>query len=220
MLPISQYKTILFDCDGVVLNSNFLKIEAYRLTALEFGASEEDAMKLVKHHIEYTGISRNIKFAYFLVTILHKKVDESSMNHLLTRLNFEVERLLENCEIAKGLDELRTKSKYTNWMIVSGGDQEEINRLFTRKSLLKYFDVGIFGSPDSKEEIVARELKKQTGHAPALFIGDSKYDYQVAEKNNLDFIFLSDWTNFLEWKSFCETNKIEVYKKLDDLNHI
>jgi len=218
MLPISQYKTILFDCDGVVLNSNFLKIEAYRLTALEFGASKEDAMRLVNHHIEFTGISRNIKFAYFLENILKKPVDESSMNHLLRQLNIEVERLLENCDIAEGLEKLREKTKQAHWMIVSGGDQEEIIRLFSRKSLLKYFDVGIFGSPDSKEEIVARELKKSTGQAPALFIGDSKYDYQVAKKNNLDFIFLSDWTNFFEWKNFCKENNIEVHQKLDDLN--
>jgi phosphoglycolate phosphatase-like HAD superfamily hydrolase len=219
MLPISQYKTILFDCDGVVLNSNFLKIEAYRLTALEFGASEEDAMRLVNHHIEYTGISRNIKFTYFLEKILNKTVDDASMHHLLKQLNYEVERLLENCEIAQGLDVLREKTKDSNWMIVSGGDQEEIIRLFTRKNLLKYFDVGIFGSPDSKEDIVSRELKKHTGQRPALFIGDSKYDFQVAKKNNLDFIFLSDWTNFSEWKSFCAENKIEIYHKLDDLNH-
>ena len=219
MLPISQYKTILFDCDGVVLNSNFLKIEAYRLTALEFGASEEDAMKLVNHHIEYTGISRNIKFTYFLEKILNKTVNDVSMNHLLNQLNYEVERLLENCEIAQGLEALRERTKDSNWMIVSGGDQEEIIRLFTRKNLLKYFDVGIFGSPDSKEDIVTRELKKSTGQKPALFIGDSKYDYQVAKKNNLDFIFLSDWTNFSEWKSFCAENKIEIYQKLDDLNH-
>ena len=141
------------------------------------------------------------------------------MHHLLKQLNYEVERLLENCEIAQGLDVLREKTKDSNWMIVSGGDQEEIIRLFTRKNLLKYFDVGIFGSPDSKEDIVARELKKLTGQRPALFIGDSKYDYQVAKKNNLDFIFLSDWTNFFEWKSFCAENKIEIYRKLDDLNH-
>jgi beta-phosphoglucomutase-like phosphatase (HAD superfamily) len=170
MLPISQYKTILFDCDGVILNSNFLKIEAYRLTALEFGASEEDAMRLVNHHIEYTGISRNIKFAYFLETILKKPADESAMNHLLRQLNIEVERLLENCDIAEGLENLREKTKQAHWMIVSGGDQEEIIRLFSRK------------------------------------------------KNNLDFIFLSDWTNFFEWKHFCEENKIEVYQKLNDLN--
>lgn len=219
MLPISQYKTILFDCDGVILNSNFLKIEAYRLTALEFGASEEDAMKLVNHHIEYTGISRNIKFSYFLEKILNKTVDEISMNFLLNQLNYQVERLLENCEIATGLEALREKTKDSNWMIVSGGDQEEIIRLFTKKNLFKYFDAGIFGSPDSKEEIVIRELKKSTRQKPVLFIGDSRYDYQVAKKNNLDFIFLSDWTSFFEWKSFSAKNKIEVYQKLDDLKH-
>jgi len=175
-------------------------------------------MRLVNHHIEFTGISRNIKFAYFLETILKKPVDESSMNHLLRQLNIEVERLLENCDIAEGLEKLREKTKQAHWMIVSGGDQEEIIRLFSRKSLLKYFDVGIFGSPDSKEEIVARELKKTTGQPPALFIGDSKYDYQVAKKNNLDFIFLSDWTNFFEWKHFCKENNIKVHQKLDDLN--
>ena len=175
-------------------------------------------MRLVNHHIEYTGISRNIKFAYFLEAILKKPVDDSSMNHLLRQLNIEVERLLENCDIAVGLEKLREKTRQAHWMIVSGGDQEEIIRLFSRKSLLKYFDVGIFGSPDSKEEIVARELKKPTGQAPALFIGDSKYDYQVAKRNNLDFIFLSDWTNFFEWKNFCEENEIEVYQKLNDLN--
>ncbi len=219
MLPITQYKTILFDCDGVVLNSNFLKIEAYRLTALQFGASEADAMKLVNHHIEYTGISRNIKFTYFLEKILNQSVNDISMSHLLTQLNYQVERLLEDCEVAQGLATLREKTKDSNWMIVSGGDQEEILRLFTRKNLLKYFDVGIFGSPDSKEDIVARELKKSTAQRPTLFIGDSKYDYQVAKKNNLDFIFLSEWTNFVKWESFCAENKIEIYRRLEDLNH-
>ena len=43
--------------------------------------------------------------------------------------------------------------------------------------------------------------------------------YFVLSTLILDFIFLSDWTNFFEWKSFCEENKIEIYQKLDDLNH-
>jgi len=30
------------------------------------------------------------------------------------------------------------------------------------------------------------------------------------------FVFLKA---FFEWKSFCAENKIEIYKKLDDLNH-
>jgi beta-phosphoglucomutase-like phosphatase (HAD superfamily) len=40
MIELKKYETIIFDCDGVILNSNFQKIEAYRNAAIEFGASE------------------------------------------------------------------------------------------------------------------------------------------------------------------------------------
>ena len=72
MINLDHYQTIIFDCDGVVLNSNFQKIEAYRNAALEFGASKEQADTLVDYHVKLTGISRNIKFKYFLKEILHQ----------------------------------------------------------------------------------------------------------------------------------------------------
>ena len=62
MSDLTKYNTIIFDCDGVILNSNFKKIEAYRNAALEYGASSVQAEELVNHHIELTGISRYIKF--------------------------------------------------------------------------------------------------------------------------------------------------------------
>ena len=39
-MDFSKYKTLIFDCDGVLLNSNFKKSEAYKLAALDYGASE------------------------------------------------------------------------------------------------------------------------------------------------------------------------------------
>ena len=51
MINLDHYQTIIFDCDGVILNSNFQKIEAYRNAALEFGASKEQAESLVQHHV-------------------------------------------------------------------------------------------------------------------------------------------------------------------------
>ena len=67
MINLDHYQTIIFDCDGVILNSNFQKIEAYRNAALEFGASKEQAESLVQHHVALTGISRYVKFEYFLI---------------------------------------------------------------------------------------------------------------------------------------------------------
>ena len=34
MIELEKYETIIFDCDGVILNSNFQKIEAYRNAAI------------------------------------------------------------------------------------------------------------------------------------------------------------------------------------------
>jgi len=70
MKDLSQYRTIIFDCDGVVLNSNFQKIEAYRNTALKFGATPTQAQALVDHHVSLTGISRYVKFDFFLEKII------------------------------------------------------------------------------------------------------------------------------------------------------
>ena len=74
MIDLRQYQTIIFDCDGVVLNSNFQKIEAYRNTALKYGATQDQAQALVDHHVSLTGISRYVKFDYFLKEIIKTDV--------------------------------------------------------------------------------------------------------------------------------------------------
>ena len=64
MRPLAEYKTLVFDCDGVVLNSNQLKIQAYYDVAIKFGANEQQAQALVAHHVKLGGISRYPKFEY------------------------------------------------------------------------------------------------------------------------------------------------------------
>ena len=48
--------TSFFDCDGVILNSNKVKTNAFYKIALEYG--DESAKKLVNYHIKNGGISR------------------------------------------------------------------------------------------------------------------------------------------------------------------
>ena len=60
---------------------------------------------------------------------------------------------------------------------------------FGRKGYLIFFDEGIFGCPNSKWEIIIRELNVGNIKFPAIFLGDSKYDGDVAIANSLDFIY-------------------------------
>ena len=212
MIDLKQYQTIIFDCDGVVLNSNFQKIEAYRNTALKYGATQDQAQALVDHHVSLTGISRYVKFDYFLKEIIKTDVTEEKKNFLVKTLNDEVINLLANCEIAEGLGQLRERYADQKWMVASGGDQEELRYLFKQKKIDKFFDQGIFGSPRSKHEIIKQEIKASS--FPVLFLGDSKYDIETAEKFNLDFIFVSGWTDLDEWQAICQ------YKKLTTINYL
>jgi len=146
MRPLVDYKTLVFDCDGVVLNSNQLKIQAYHDVAIKFGASEVQAQALVDHHVNLGGISRYPKFEYFLREIMQQPVTEQAMQALLDSFTAEVKRLLIDCEIAPDLLLVREANPNAKWMIISGGDQVELRDIFKQRGIDKLFDAGVYGS--------------------------------------------------------------------------
>ena len=218
MRPLAEYKTLVFDCDGVVLNSNQLKIQAYYDVAIKFGASEFQAQALVDHHVKLGGISRYPKFEYFLREIMQQGVTEQAMQALLDSFTAEVKRLLTDCEIAPDLMRIREANPHAKWMIISGGDQAELRDIFQQRGIDKLFDAGIFGSPDNKDVILAREMDAGNIIEPALFIGDSRYDHQASTNAGLDFVFLSAWTDVEGWQDYCANHQITVFNHLGDLS--
>ena len=216
-IDVSKYNTIVFDCDGVLLNSNQLKIQAYYDTGIMFGASKAEAQALVDYHVLLGGISRYTKFEYFLREILKQPVTDDAMQQLFDDFGSEVERLLSDCEIAPGLFQLREKTTDANWLVVSGGDQIELGKIFKRRGIADLFDAGIFGSPDNKDEILAREVAHGKIRFPALFLGDSKYDHQASTRAGLDFVFISGWTDFQGWQNYCESHQIKVLPAVHSL---
>lgn len=216
-IALEKYKTIVFDCDGVVLDSNVLKTEAYFRVAKKLGATDAQAQELVDYHVRLGGISRYHKFDYYLREIVHQPVTEKAIQALLDAFAHELETGLMECEVAEGLHALREATPSASWMILSGGDQQEIRTLFARRKLQCLFDGGLFGSPDNKDTVLAREKASGNLQFPALFVGDSKYDFEAATRAGLDFVFLSDWTEVADWKGFCSTNQIHVVKNIAEM---
>ena len=215
-LDITKYKTIVFDCDGVVLDSNLVKTEAYFRTAKSLGATDAQAQALVDYHVRLGGISRYHKFDWYLREVLHQPATQEAIQTLLDEFARELEVVLMECVVADGLPELRAAST-ANWMILSGGDQQEIRTLFAKRDLAKYFDGGLFGSPDNKDTVLAREKENGNLQFPALFIGDSKYDFEAATRAGLDFVFLSAWTEVADWQRYCAEHQILALNAIKDL---
>ncbi len=198
----------MFDCDGVVLDSNITKIDSYFRTAKKLGATDVQAQMLVDHHVKFGGISRYPKFVWYIEKVLNEKATKVAVQEYLDAFSLAVKKGLMRCKIADGLHVLRNKIPDAKWLVVSGGDQQEIRDLFEQRELVDFFDSGLFGSPDNKDEILKREKENGNIVFPALFIGDSKYDYESSTRAGLDFVFLSDWTDVQDWKAFCAEHKI------------
>lgn len=217
MIDFTAYKTLVFDCDGVVTNTNQIKIQAYYDTAINFGANATQAQALVDHHIHLGGISRFIKFEYFLKEIMLRPVTDEAVQWLLDEFGRLLECELLHCELAPNLLALKAATPDARWMLVSGGDQLELRKLFEQRDIAYLFEAGIFGSPDNKDTILAREKSSGNLIFPAIFLGDSRYDHQASTRAGLDFVFLSDWTDFEGWQGYCQEHQILVMSSLPTL---
>jgi phosphoglycolate phosphatase-like HAD superfamily hydrolase len=103
------------------------------------------------------------------------------------------------------------------WLLVSGGDQQELRDVFTAKGIDHFFDGGIFGSPNTKDEILAREINHRNIIDPAVFVGDSRYDYEASERAGLDFIFVKQWTEFKGYEQFFTSKGVLMVETMNDL---
>ena len=217
---MKKYKSLIFDCDGVILNSNKIKTKSFEKILREFNS---DAIKeFIDYHKNNGGISRYKKLNHFLVNILPKyskslKNKNDQLLSLLEDYGKECKKSLYNSEVTSDLEKLRCMTQNISWLIVSGGDQKELRDVFKYKKLSKYFNGGIFGSPENKIDIVKRKIKEGLINYPALFLGDSKLDYIVAKKLNIDFLFVTDWTDLKDFKCFCKNNSIDMINSVSDL---
>ena len=217
MLDIQQYKTIVFDCDGVVLNSNRTKIDAYFAVAKRMGGTDAQAQALVDHHVAKGSFPRNGKIEYYLKEIVKQPNTLEITQQYLDAFDDILDVTLMQCEVAPDLQKLKAHTPKALWILLSGGDQAELRRVFARRNLAELFEAGIFGGPDTKDIVLARETANGNIQFPALFVGDSRYDHQAATRAGLDFVFLSGWTEVRDWQEYCATHQVFALESISQL---
>ena len=63
MIDLKKYQVCIFDCDGVILDSNKIKTNAFKQALKD--EPRDKIEQLVKYHKENGGVSRYKKFEYF-----------------------------------------------------------------------------------------------------------------------------------------------------------
>jgi len=217
-LDIGKYDDYIFDCDGVLFESNAIKTDAFKVALRNFDEASID--KFLKYHRANGGISRFEKLKHFCQNILNENNYEYLLKQLLDSYGTEVfDRLLE-AKLVDDLHVLRTKTKQKPWLVVSGGHENELHQLFRQRGISEYFDGGIYGSPQNKKQIFSQLFSDKKISQRSVFFGDSEYDYFVAKEYQVDFIFVYGWSEMENWSSFCKKYGIRAINNLSDLLQI
>jgi len=199
-------KNILFDFDGVILNS--MKIKADGFIEL-FKVYEIKEVKLLEeYHYSNGGISRFDKIRYFYKHILHKNISESKVLSLSEQFASIIESKLYDKKnlIIDSVEYIKKNYQQYNLHIVSGAEHMELNSLCNYFDLDKYF-ITIEGSPTKKDILVKNIIENfEYNKEETILIGDSINDYYAADKNNIEFFAYNndDLKNYKYINSFRE----------------
>ena len=206
-------KAIIFDFDGVILNSVNLKTRAFETIYSKYDDYIRDKIK--KYHLENGGLSRTKKFRYFEKVLLEKKlVTNQDINDLCNKFERLLSIKILKVPFIKGAYQfLRKNHQKYDLYISTGTPQKEINQIINKRKLNKYF-VNIYGSPVNKNTHIKNILEKgNLKRKDVIFVGDAKNDYEAAKKSNIRFIGVGD-------NSFFAANKVEVIRNLSELENI
>lgn len=185
-------RVILWDFDGVIMNSNHIRDLGFERVLEEFPQDQVD--KLMDYHRENGGLSRFNKFRYFFEEIRGEEVSESAIELYAEKFSKIMLSLLIDESLLINETVQFIKKEYSNYAmhIVSGSAQVELRYICNELNLSKYF-VSIHGSPTPKNDLVSQVIENNTySIEDCVLIGDSINDYIAAEVNNIDFIGYGD----------------------------
>ena len=213
---MDKYKTVIMDCDGVILDSNSIKSEAFYQVAIPFG--EDNANRLVDINKKYGGVSRYKKIHMFVRDIL--QTENLDLEEKLVKQfgDICVDELMQ-CDFTHSLIEFLESVRDKDVFVVSGGSQNELRDIFKKRGLSKYFKC-IYGSPETKNNLVEMIRDDVLIDSPYVFIGDSRGDYEAAEIIGADFIFMNELTEFHEWEVFFKDKNIKIIKNLHNISKV
>ena len=180
------FSAIVFDFDGIIVESTEVKSAAFHELALDWG--EDAARKMAEYHAKNFGVSRFAKFEWFFKKVLGKNLSPELSASLGNRFSsICVEKIIQAPLVPGFTDAVALAYGRCPLFVASATPQEELERIMTARGLDVFFKA-IYGSPPEKAANLQRAVDALNVHpASVLMVGDSQADYQAARSVGTDF---------------------------------
>jgi phosphoglycolate phosphatase-like HAD superfamily hydrolase len=184
----ARIRAVVFDFDGVILESADVKTDAFVELYAEHG--DEVVGQVRAHHLANLGISRFKKFAWIAEHVLGRALTEDASAALGQRFaDLALAKVLAAPFVPGADAALEALGALGLPMFVaSGTPHDELQLIVERRGLRPAFRE-VHGAPREKPEIL-RDLLARLGLTPdqLLFIGDGMSDYKAARAVGTEFL--------------------------------
>lgn len=178
--------SIIFDFDGVILESVSVKTDAFRTL---FSFVPEHVDEIVQFHKDNGGMSRYDKFCYIYNTILKQELTQKKFKELSDAFSVIVfDKVIKTPFVPGAQEFLKGNYRRFTLYVVSATPEDELRQIIEKRGLAGYFH-GIYGAPVKKTEHIRRILSEtKSRKEDTLFIGDALNDLLAAESSGIRFI--------------------------------
>tara|TARA_Y100001970_G_C14013354_1_gene739662 strand:+ start:204 stop:842 length:639 start_codon:yes stop_codon:yes gene_type:complete len=206
---------IIFDFDGVILDSNNSKKDAFVECYDELNDNLKE--KIAKYHLKNLGVNRYIKIENIEKKILKNKNWKIDKEEKINNFSKIVKKKVLDSKFIPGvLNTIKRLNKDNDLFICSATPEKELVYICKKKKIFKYFKK-IYGSPKSKKDILLNIMEKNKNlEKNFIYIGDAISDYNLAKDLKIKFISINNKIfnkkmNILNMKNFLNFEKINKY---------
>ena len=209
MNSLYEIRAIIFDFDGVLVESNDEKTEAFKEL---FSLYPEHERAMLDYHIRWFSTSRMDKFRYFVYEMMARPGDENSVADMAEKFSSLVVKRVISCPEVPGASELLAEfSQRVPLYISSATPQDELRNIVRCRGFGSYFRAVYGYPPIPKTEAIESVLSKENAlPQEVLFIGDSVSDYHFAKETGIRFMGRDSGLSF-------QSVEIEMYNDLYDI---
>tara|TARA_B100001063_G_scaffold247388_1_gene294184 strand:- start:5502 stop:6185 length:684 start_codon:yes stop_codon:yes gene_type:complete len=185
---IKKCSALVFDFDGVLVDSVSIKTSAFEAMYKNFGIHVSDKVK--EHHIANGGMSRKEKFYHYHKNFLNITLNKNEIDVLSNIFSDLVtKKIIESPEI-KGSRKFLEKCKFDNkfCFINSATPFYDLKKITSKRKIDNFFN-SIYGSESSKVENL-KTIFNDFNISPkqTLFFGDALADLEASFETKCNFI--------------------------------
>ena len=183
----AKLRAIVFDFDGVILESGDVKTEAFVELFAEHGAEVQTRVR--QHHLDNLGVSRFKKFAWIHEHVLRTPLSDAESKALGEKFSaLALDRVLTSPFVLGAREALQSLVPRFPLFVASGTPQGELDMIVARRELGPLFRE-VHGTPLEKPEIL-RGIMERYCVAPReiLFVGDGSSDHAAATATGVEFL--------------------------------